>query len=87
MGNHYPKHPRTIEELALELKKVVDDHRNHIISDETLEDVIHYWSANEGDKLFDDEGNNIRSTIQFRIGKRRVALIKKILDGFPRRII
>lgn len=83
MENGYIKHPHTINELAAEICKAVDDHKNRIITDEALENVIHYWSANEADKLFDEESKEIRSTIRIRIGKKRMVVVQKILGGYP----
>ncbi|WP_288925305.1 TIGR04540 family protein [Aminobacterium colombiense] len=78
---NYTRHPHTVKDLAHEIKKIVDDHKNKIISDQVLEDTLLYWSAYEVDKLYD--GNNLRRTIVFIIGSRREAIVKKILGGFP----
>lgn len=79
---NYTRHPHTVKDLAREIRKIVDDHKNKVIPDQVLEDTLLYWSAYEADKLYD--GNNLRRTIVFIIGSRREAIVKKILGGFPR---
>lgn len=77
--NSIIKNPRTIKALADEIIKVCDGYWGRELTEETAKEFIAYWSANEGKKLF--KGKELNSTITKIIGKKRVELINKWLEG------
>lgn len=74
------RHPQTVRLLAEEIIKVCNDHKARRINDKTLQEIILYWATYEGEKLFN--GNEFSSSIVKIVGKRRINLLGKLLNGF-----
>lgn len=73
------RNPKTIKGLADELIKVCDGYWSRQITEEEGKGYIVYWAKHEGKKLF--KGKEINSTITKIIGKRRVELVSKWIEG------
>lgn len=73
------RHPKTVKELAAEIMKVIDAYWGREIKESELRDIIIYWATHENNKLF--AGNELNSTITKIIGKRRIELVNKMLEG------
>ncbi len=77
--NDIIKNPETIKSLAHEIKIVCDGYWSRQISEYDAKEYIIYWAVHEGKKLF--KGNELNSTLSMIIGKRRIELINKWLEG------
>jgi uncharacterized protein (TIGR04540 family) len=73
------RNPRSIKALADELIEVCDGYWSRELTEERAKEFIIYWSKYEAKKLF--KGKELNSTITKIIGKRRVELINKWLEG------
>lgn len=73
------RNPRTVKDLASEIIKVCDGYWARQISEQVGREYIVYWALNEGSKLF--KGNELNSTITKIIGKKRIELVNKWIEG------
>lgn len=73
------RNPRTVKGLANEIIKVCDGYWARKVPEAVGREYIVYWSIDEADKLF--KGNEINSTIKKIIGKKRIELLGKWLEG------
>jgi uncharacterized protein (TIGR04540 family) len=78
------KHPKTIKDMAYEIRKAVDMYWARQISEIELKEILFFWATNEGKKLF--KANDLNPTVKFLIGERREDLINKLLEGFQHNI-
>ena len=79
------KHPKTVKDLAAEIKKACDAYWGREITEIELKEILFYWASKEGKKLF--QGNDYKPAIKKIIGKQRQELLNKILENFQPRII
>ena len=77
--NDIIRNPKTVKDLAGEIIKVCDGYWSRNINENEAKDLINYWSKDEAIKLF--KGKELNSTVTKIIGKRRVELINKWLEG------
>jgi len=77
--NDIIRNPKTVKDLASEIIKVCDGYWSRTLNENEAKDLINYWSKNEAIKLF--KGKELNSTVTKIIGKRRVELINKWLEG------
>lgn len=73
------KNPKTIKSLANEIISVCNNYWSRKLSEENAKNYILYWSKHESKKLF--KGNHLNSTITKIVGKKRVDLLNKWLEG------
>jgi len=74
----YIKYPPTIHVLISEIIRATDDYFSRRISETDLRSLITAWA--NGGKLFNGP-NQFNPTVIQRIGKKRLTLIEKMLDG------
>ena len=79
------KHPKSVKELAAEVKRACDAYWGRDITEKQLTEIVVYWASKEGKKLF--QGNDYRPAVKQIIGKQRQELLEKILENFQHRII
>lgn len=72
----YIKIPKTVVQLADELKRSCDAYWDRELEEKYLEELIFSWSKNS--KLL--QGDDINRSIKKIIGQKRVGLIKCILN-------
>lgn len=78
---NYIKHPKTVVQLAAEIKKACDAYwTTKDLSEIELKELIYTWAGTG--KLI--QGNDINRSIKKIIGKSRVELVKKMLEGFKK---
>lgn len=73
------KNPKTVKGLASEITRVCDEYWSRQMEESVAKQYIIYWSKYEGKKLF--KGEELNSTITKIIGKKRVDLVNKWLEG------
>ncbi|MCT4563769.1 MAG: TIGR04540 family protein [Maledivibacter sp.] len=78
------RHPSSVLKLSHEMKKVIDAYWSRDITEEEMREYIIYFANYEKEKLF--HGPEYSPTIKQRLGKRRIALIDKILQGFQTKL-
>ena len=77
--NDIIRNPKTVKDLANEIIKVCDGYWSRQIPEANAKEFITYWSKHEAIKLF--KGKELNSTITKIIGKKRVDLLNKWLEG------
>ena len=80
MADKYVMYPISVVELSNELKRAVSDYTARYISTSELEEILLFWAHNSPDKLFD--GNDYKLTVKKVVGKRRMSIVDKMLDGY-----
>lgn len=78
----YLKHPHTVRGLAEEMIKVCNDHKNRVINDDVMKEIITFWATYESEKMFKE--NDFNSSIVQIIGIRRIRLLNKFLIDFQK---
>lgn len=73
------KNPRTVKGLAGEIIRVCDGYWSRSLKEDEAKEYIRYWSQYESIKLF--RGGKLNSTITKIVGKRRIELVKRWLQG------
>lgn len=74
----YIKHPKTVVQLAEELKKACDEYwTRRTLTEIELKELIYIW-ADSGKLL---QGNDINSSVKKIIGKKRIELVMKMAEG------
>lgn len=73
------RNPKTIKDLAEEIKRVCDSYWAREISEDVAKEYVIFWSKHEAGKLF--KGKDINSTITHIIGKNRIELVTQWLEG------
>lgn len=76
----YIKIPKTVVQLANEIKRSCDAYWNRELDENELRELVFAWSRNS--KLLQD--NDINRSIKKIVGQKRVDLINKMLDGYQR---
>ncbi|RBP59313.1 uncharacterized protein (TIGR04540 family) [Alkalibaculum bacchi] len=79
------KNPKTVKDMAEQIKYLCDGYWSRKITEKEARELIHYWENHEGDKLF--KATEFNPTIKKIIGKRRVKLIEKWLQGCQIKIL
>lgn len=74
------KNPTTIKLLATQIILACDEYIARKLPEKQFRDLIFYYSAHHGKKLFNIE--SINPTIINRIGKKRLELVNIMLEGF-----
>lgn len=80
----YIAYPITIVGLADQLKKVIDDYRARELTNSEVKEIILFYAENNNKKLFDRSDYNI--TIKRRLGKKRLDIVKTLLNGYQHRM-
>lgn len=80
MEYEFLKYPKTIVILSNEIKRITNDYNARKIGNEELKEII-LWYANKcGEMMF--QGQSYNPTLKKNIGKRRIKLLEKILEGY-----
>ena len=69
---------RTQRDLALVINKIIDDHWQNKISEQQMIDFIKVLHENNPNKFV--KNRNFTTIIRQQCGKRRLEIVKKILD-------
>lgn len=80
MSYEYRELVFTVKELAGEITAACDAYKRREISAGRLKEIILAYASAYPDKLFN--GTDINPTIKAIIGKKRIALLNTMLDGF-----
>lgn len=80
MSFRYLQYPTKVKELAAEIIKACNDYKARKIGNEELREVIFYYASKYPEKLFN--GAELNPTITKVIGKQRVEIINKLLEGY-----
>ena len=78
------RNPTTVKLMAAQIILACDEYIAKRLSEKQLKELIIYYAANHGKKLFGING--INPTIANRIGKKRLELVNIMLAGFQHRI-
>jgi len=78
------KHPKNVKALGEEIKKACDMYWGREISEIQLKEIFFYWASKEGRRFFQEQ--DYRPAIKQIIGKRRLELVDRMLEGFQFRI-
>jgi len=81
----YVRNVRGINHLAKELKKIIDDYWQGKLSENTLKSYVHYAADNS--KLLADNGNRINVTVESKIGKKRTAIVMRMLESYQLKLL
>ena len=79
------KNPTTVKMLAAQIIKACDNYIALKIPEKQLKDLITYYAAQHGKKLFSHASLN--PTIKNRIGKKRTELVNIMLSGFQFKLL
>ncbi|MDD2684215.1 MAG: TIGR04540 family protein [Candidatus Cloacimonetes bacterium] len=79
------KNPTTVKMLAAQIIKACDNYITLKIPEKQLKDLITYYAAQHGKKLFSHASLN--PTIKNRIGKKRIELVNIMLSGFQFKLL
>jgi len=85
MDDKYLAYPTSVKELAYEIKKACNDYKTRRIGNAQLQEIILWYAQNCPDKLFN--GDNYNPTLTTIIGKKRIAILNALLDGYQQRIL
>lgn len=80
MIDNYIKNPKSVQSLSCELKKICDSYWTGNESEPVLREYVHYVAKHN--KLLENNGRDINRSIRTIIGKRRVALVLRMLEGY-----
>lgn len=84
MNDSFMAYPTTVKGLATELIKVCDAYKARQISNTDIQEIILWYATKYSDLLFDCEDYN--TTVKQKLGKKRISLLDKLLDGYQHRI-
>lgn len=73
----YLKIPSGRKVLALETKRLIDDYLGRKITFEEAQEQIAFWALNAGEFMFD--GDKWNPTFSLHLGKKRLAMVEKML--------
>lgn len=79
------RNPTTVKLMAVQIILAGDEYIAKKLPEKQFKELIMYYAANHGKKLF--ALNGINPTIASRIGKKRLELVNIMLAGFQHRII
>jgi len=79
----YLMYPPTVKAMAAEIITACDDYLARKIGLEPLKQLILHYASTSPNMLFNAQSFN--PTILNRIGKKRAAIIEKLLDGYQQR--
>lgn len=80
------KNPTSVKMLALQIVNACDQYISMNLTEKQLKELLLHFAFKHGTKLFDSRGHDINPTVINRIGKKRLLLIKIMLDGYQLRI-
>ena len=78
MSNSYRQYPRSVKELADQIKIITNDYTSRAINNNELREAIQWFAVKYPDKLFN--GDDYNPTVKKIIGKRRINLLNTILN-------
>lgn len=78
------RHPSSVVKLAKEMKKLIDAYWGRQISEKEMKEHIIYFAKYENKKLF--RGPEYSPTVKQRLGKKRMEVVEKMLEGHQYRI-
>lgn len=81
----YVRNVKNLNHLASELKKIIDDYWQGKTAETTLKSYIHYVASNT--RLLTDNGKDINITVKLAIGKKRTAVVMKMLENYQLRLL
>ena len=79
------KNPTTVKSLAQQIIAACDSYVALKMPEKQFKELIVHYASQHGKKLFSQAGLN--PTITSRIGKKRVELVKIMLNGFQNKLI
>ena len=79
------KNPTTVKSLAQQIIAACDSYVALKMPEKQFRELIVHYASQHGKKLFSQSGLN--PTIISRIGKKRVELVKIMLNGFQCKLI
>lgn len=77
----YIKHPTTSKMLIQELKRACDDYLGRRLDEGDLKNLIQGWARNYGDLMFEGQ-NGFKSSVNQRLGAKRIDLVNRMLEGY-----
>ena len=80
----YLKIPSGREHLAIEVKKLIDDYLGRRVTLEDTLEQIAFWAYSSGEFMFD--GDKWNPTFSLKLGKKRLAMLKKMLPPLQMRL-
>lgn len=80
MIGDYIKNPKSIRSLSNELKKVCDAYWIGNESEQVLMEYVRHVARHN--KLLENNGKDINRSVRTIIGKRRIDLVFRMLDGY-----
>lgn len=83
LENEFVRYPRTVVQLADEIRKAIDLYWNRGLDEKTLKELIIHW-ANLGMLL---QAQNLNRTIKKIIGKKREKVVLMMLEGYQFKIL
>lgn len=78
-------YPATVKALAAEIIRACDAYKLRKIGNNEIKELILYYANNYPGMLFNN--NELNPTVLNRIGKKRKAIVNKLLEDFQHRII
>jgi len=77
----YIRYPPTVKVLVEEIKRASDDYFARQLPEEQLRSITLEWAKTSGDKLFAGP-HQFSSTVEQRLGQKRLKLINIMLSGW-----
>lgn len=74
------QYPTTVKEVATEIIIACNDYKARNIGNDELREAILYYASKYPEKLFN--GKELNPTVTKMVGKQRVELINKLLEGY-----
>ena len=76
----FQKYPQSVVSLAGEIRRVSDDYNARKIGNDEINEIVIWYASQYPDLLF--EGPGYRPAIKAILGKKRVRLLDKALNGY-----
>ena len=80
------KNPTTVKMLATQVIRACDEYISMNLTEKQLRELMLHYACRHGAKLFGSTGSGFNPTVTNRIGKKRLELVKLMLDGFQLRL-
>ena len=84
MIENYMLYPATITQLVQELRRACDDYNARRITNNDFRELVLYYAQEHPEKIF--AGDDYNPTLQIKLGKKRMAMLEKMLEGYQFKI-
>lgn len=80
------KNPTTVKMLAAQVIRACDEYISMNLTEKQLRELMLHYACRHSTKFFGSNGSGFNPTFINRIGKKRLELVKLMLDGLQMRL-